>query len=200
MRARKPQPAAGFPALWDITPDGVWIPCAVTQNTLMVEWGYAAARLFGFGDRSYKINRLYVEFENVAAPEDPVSTPAYDEFELRDYYDNLVAPRDYLRIPLEGDPQLFIGTGYENYFTSGETGNALLFKGVTQGAVGVNGVPFSNGTNSKIFGVGLVAAPVDGDKTQDVLICRAYYAEAAQKLKPASGEVGISWPLTFKPV
>ena len=200
MTARKrPTRPPGIAGIYDISPTGVWLPHAFTHNSRKVESGFSAARLFGFGDRSYKINRMYVEFENVADPSDPVAVPSYDAYDLRSYYDNLSGTRDFLRIPLEGDPQLSIASGYADYFEDGATGNSLLFRAVTQGSVGMNGLTYSNGANSKVYGLALVAAPVDADKTQDVLICRAYFEVADQKLKAASGENGLSWAIVFAP-
>lgn len=198
-RRRRRSGPQGRYTIYDINEQGVWTPLFTRQNTLMVSWGYAAAKLFGSGDRNYRINRMYIEFENVASSGDLVSVPTYDEYDGRAYYDNLASPRDYLRVPLIGTPEIFIADGFENYFTEGADGNALRFFAQTVGTAGINGRTFSDSVNSKIFGVALVAAPEDGDRTQDVLISRGYYATDEQKLKSASGQIGVGWELKFEP-
>lgn len=199
MARRRKRPYGRY-TIFDIDQRGRWTPLFAKDNTLMVSWGFAAAKLFGAGDRNYRINRAYIEFENVASPGNTVSVPAYDKFDSRSYYDNLSSPRDYLRVPLIGQPELFIGSGYENYFTAGVDGNALRFFAQSVGTSGINGRTFSDSVNSKVFGVALVASPVDGDRTQDVVVSRGYFATSQQKLKASSGQIGIGWELVFEPV
>lgn len=185
--------------LFDITPAGLWVPRFIKRNTLMVSWGFAAARALGFGDRKYRIRKIYVEFENVADPDDEISIPSYSAYDGLSYYTGLVAPQDYLRIDTLGEPTLSIGAGFEEFFTDGETGNQLLFRGQTTGTEGANGVEFSSGVNSKIFGIALVAAPDDADPTQDVIVSRGYFDTGNQLVKAASGQVGVTWSLLFRP-
>jgi len=167
--------------------------------TQMVNSGWAIAKSLGLGDRDYMINRLYIEFENVAAPANPVSIPSFNNTDGLSYYQNLVAPQDYLSVPLLGTPQLGIVSGYESYFTAGVDGNQLTFTAQTAGSVGINGVTFSNALNSKIFGIALVAAPDSGDMTKDILIARGYYTVANQLIVPAAGQVHVSATLEFTP-
>lgn len=189
----------GRVTLWEITANGLWVrPCEIA-NTLMATFGWAACRLFGYGDVSYKINYMYIEYENVADPADPVTTPTYDNMDTRAYFDTLVAPQSYLRVPLNRAPDLQIAPGYSSIFTEGVDGNRLVFYGQTAGTSGMNGLAFSSAVNSKIFGVALVAAPVTADYTQDVIIARAYYDAASQPVKQTAGQVGITWGLTFQP-
>jgi len=192
-------PVSGRYTLWDIDAYDHWTPLFSRQNTLMTTWGFAAARLFGYGDTSYKISRIYVEYENVASPGDAVAVPTFDVDDGRAYYDNLVAPQDYLRIPLSGLPDTQIASGFENVFTEDVDGNKLIFAGQTSGTAGENSVAFSDSVNSKVFGLALVAAPDDADKTKDVIVSRGYYPTADQKVKQASGQIGVTWELIFKP-
>jgi hypothetical protein len=185
--------------LWEISEAGLWTPLFSRENTLMATFGWAACRLFGFGDTDYRISRVYIEYENVTLPADPVTPPSYDANDSRSYYDNLSSPRDYLRVPVIGNPDVQIASGYEGLFTEGVDGNKLVFFAQTAGTSGENGVAFSNAVNSKVFGLALVAAPVDSDKTQDVIITRGYYATADQKVKDASAQIGVTWELDFKP-
>jgi hypothetical protein len=192
-------PIEGWMTLWDVRPDGLWLPIAKKRNNLMVTYGMAAAMLFGFGDSSYRINRFYVEYENVGNPNDVVSVPAYDVWDTRSYYEDLAAPRDYLRIPVLGSPTLSIAAGYEDYFSE-DQGNKLTFVGMTSGSSGMNGLDFSDSVNSKVFGLALVASPDSGDRTKDVIVTRGYYSTGQQKVKASSGQIGVSWELIFKPV
>ena len=194
-----PSPFEGWYTVYDISPDGVWIPRFRKRNTLMVSHGFAYAQLLGNGDRSYRISKLYVEFENTVGA---VSEPSYSAFDSREYYDNLVAPKDYLRLDVLGAPRISIVPGYEAYFNAANgEGNRLTVTGQTSGAVGENGLEFSDAVNSRVYGLALVAAPQDGDKTKDILITRGYWTDGGdQAEKQASGQIAVSWDLDFKPV
>ena len=185
----------GHYTVYDISPYGVWTPRFRRKNTLMVSWGFAAAQALGFGDTDYKIDKMYMEFENTASP---VSAPSFVNTDGREYYDNLVAPKDYLRVDT-ADPTLQINAAQAAFFTEGVDGNQLLFRAQSTGTTGVNGVAFSDAGPSRVYGLALVAAPVEADRTQDVLITRAYFASADQVTKQASGQIGITWELTFTP-
>jgi len=167
-----------------------------SPNTQMVTSGFAEARALGLGDATYKISKVYVEFENNAGA---VTPPTFVNTEGRSYYTGLVAPRDYLRVDLLGAPQLSIVPGYAAYFTAGVSGNRLTFLAQTAGSAGENGVGFSNALNSTVFGVALVAAPDDSDKSKDVIVARGYYAVANQLKKPSGGQLTIGWELDFIP-
>ena len=180
-------------------PSGVLVPLFTKHNTQMITSGHAIARTLGMGDISYKINRMYVEFENVATPATAVSVPSFSAAEDRGYYAALAAPKDYLRVPLLGAPTLGILSGYEAFFTDGVDGNMLTFLSQTEGSIGMHGVTFSNVLNSKVYGLAMVAAPSASDETQDVIVTRDYYDVADQQIKPASGQLTISWELGFPP-
>lgn len=185
--------------LWDISKAGLWTPLFTSKNTLMATFGWAACRLFGYGDTDYRISHVYIEYENVTLPADPVTVPSYDADDGRGYYDNLVSPQDYLRVPITGVPATQIATGYESLFTDGVDGNKLVFFAQTAGTTGENGVAFSNAVNSKVFGIALVSVPTEADKTKDVLITRGYFAVSDQKVKDASAQIGVTWEIEFKP-
>jgi hypothetical protein len=61
----------------------------------------------------------------------------------------------------------------------------------------VHGRLFSASANSKVCGVALVAAPVFGDRTQDVIFARTYYDTSQQVIKPPSAQIGIGWDIIF---
>jgi hypothetical protein len=186
-------------SVYDVDAAGKWHFRFSKSNLLMVSWGMAAARSLGFGDVAYKIDKVYVEFENVTLPGDAVTIPSFTKFDGRDYYDGLTSPQDYLRLTTDGDPTLQIASGYEDYFTEGTDGNSLHFRAQTSGTAGINGVAFNDSANSKAFGLALVASPVEGDRTQDIVVTRGYWDVADQVLKQASGQIGVTWDLTFKP-
>jgi len=185
--------------LYNLTAEGKLVPLITKRNSLMVTWGFAAAKSLGMGNPAYAISQVYIEYANVAAPLDVVSTPSFTVYEGRTYYTTLTPPRDYLRVPLHGEPTLDIATGYESYFTAGVDGNQLLFLSQTAGSAGENGLPFSNALNSKVYGVALVSSPDIDDASQDIIVSRAYYSAAEQQLKQVSGQIVVSWKLKFLP-
>lgn len=180
----------------------LFVPMHTQSNQIQYKWGFAAARALGFkkqaGRLDYAISAMYIEFENVPDPNDPVTIPTYDRDEGRTYYDSLLgsSTRDYLRVALRMEPALSIAPGYEDYFEEGE-GNMLTLFALSAGATGVHGKTFSSGVNSKICGFALVATPVFADATQDVIVARTYLAEANQQVKDASANAGVTWELIF---
>lgn len=174
-------------------------PLFVQKNQIQLSWGAIACQCIGLGNRSYRINAMYLEYENVADPDDPVTVPTYERGDGLDYYQNLVytSDRDYLRVPLLLQPSIGIEPGFEDYFTEGVDGNRLTFHTQSQGTEGANGKPFSSGANSKIFGVALVATPVFEDPTKDIVLARTYFDVDDQTLKLASSQVGVTWDVVF---
>jgi hypothetical protein len=143
---------------------------------------------------------MYIEFSNVTDPADAVSLPSFTRDEGLSYYTGLSgsSTNDYLRVPLIGQPTISIETGFESYFTEGVDGNLLTFFAQSAGGTGVHSKTFANGSNSKIFGAALVAAPVNADPTKDIVFSRAYFASADQTVKQTSSQVGITWELPFE--
>jgi hypothetical protein len=183
---------------WDLVhEDGAKEFLLDKKNNTVVEYGHILARALGFGD--LRINAMYFEFENVTLVGDAVAIPTDYEYEGVDYYNDLEASsvRDYLRVPLSAAPAIGIATDYEDYFTEGETGNLLSFYAQTSGTAGVHGTTFANGSNSKLFGVALVAAPVWADPTQDFVFARGYVLTAEQLIKPTSSQLAATWKVPF---
>jgi hypothetical protein len=183
--------------------NGLYLPYAQKPNQIQYTWGFCAAQQLGYkrqpGRRDYSIAGMYIEYENVADPDDPVSIPTYGREEGLEYYADLLGSgvRDYIRVPLRMEPALSIAAGYESYFTAGDNGNQLTFFALSTGATGVHGKTFSSAVNSKIFGFALVAMPVPGDRTQDVIVARTYLDEADQQVKEASAQAGVTWEVIF---
>lgn len=149
------------------------------------------------GDNDCPINCIYIEYENVAGPGDTATAPAATTTEGLEYYDNLPDGQDFIRAPLLGLPPLSIASGYSPYFGDGE-GNTVTFSAMTAAVAGELGRPFTNGANSKVYGLALVCVQDWTDRSRDVVVQRAYYAdEPDQVLKPASGSFQVTYPITF---
>ena len=168
-------------------------------NQIQYDWGAIATRCIGKGERNYRVSAMYIEFENVASPGNAVAIPTYERSEGRSYYQDLQdsVNRDFLRIPLLYEPSVRIQAGREDYFEEGLTGDVLRFAAQSQGSVGFHGKTFSAGTNSKVFGVALVATPVFSDPTQDLIFARTYFQTSEQLVVAASKSVGITWDVNF---
>lgn len=168
------------------------------KNQIQVFWGNIFSKLLQ-GDQDYRISALYMEYKNVATPATTVSAPAFTEYAGVSYYTGLssVANTDFLRTSLIQTPTLGIVTGYESYFTEGVSGNQLTFYAQSSGTTGVHSKAFANASNSKVYGVALVATPVIADYTQDVIMARTYFIAANQVLKQSASQIGVSWTLKF---
>jgi len=189
----------GRVSLFRVWPEGISDLLTTKCNQIQDTWGMIAAMCIGFGNRSYRVSGLYIEYENMGNPDDPVTPPEFERSAGIEYYSDLVynSLRDYLRVPLIQTPMLGIEAGYENIFTEGETGNKLTFFTQTQGTTGVHGKPFSDSANSKVFGVALVAIPTFQDSTKDVILARTYFDAADQVAKLPSSQIGVSWDVSF---
>lgn len=187
----------GVVTLFDIDEEtGFLLPGRTKSNQIQYKWAHIIAQLLGFGESAYKINAMYLEFENVASPGDAVATPSFDRSEQADYYAGLSGSRDFLRVPILGQPDLAVAPGYEDYFSDGE-GNRLTWFAQSVGSSGFRGLPFGYGNNSKVFGVALVSAPVWTDQARDIVFGRTYYDADNQISKQAGRQVGVSWQQTF---
>lgn len=173
---------------------------ATQLNSHLYEWGHIVARTLA-GDRSYRINAMYVEYENVASPGDTVSIPTFDRAGGVDYYQTSLESsptRDFLRVPLIAVPEISIEDGFEDYFEAEVSGNKLTVFAQTQGSSGFHGRAFNDVSNSKVCGAALVSARDWQDPSQDRVFARAYYDVAAQAVKSASSQFGVSWEVAFK--
>lgn len=188
----------GLVRLWKTRLSGLMVPVATTRNQRQYSWGFIAARAIGMGDANYQVDAMYIEFENVAAPADPITPPTYGRDEGLEYYDGLSSSgtKDYIRTALASTPMLGVKSGFEDYFGTNE-GNKLTFFAQTAGATGVHGKTFSNAANSKIYGAALIATPVFIDPTRDVVFARSYFEIAEQVVKEASSQIGITWEISF---
>lgn len=171
---------------WTLCSD--WLP-----NLVLYSWGAIVGRLLTAGDSAYRINGMYIEYENVANPNDTVSTPSFTRSynSGRPYYDSLASSssRDYLRLGLSASR--LDSTDAASY----PGGNLAVFLARTAGSQGVHGRAFSHTNNSKICGGALVAMPELNDPTRDIVLSRFYLPTAQQMVKPADVHVGLEWKL-----
>jgi hypothetical protein len=190
----------GLNRLFLVDATGLWTPepVAVAYNTRQVAAGWLIAACVGLRDPNFAVNCVYLEYANVADPAAPVAAPSFATTDGRAYYDNLASTpdRDYLRVPLSITPTISIVPGQEAYFAAG-TGNVVTWFAQSAGTVGANGKPFSSAANSKLYGVALVAAPVLGDRSRDVLLARSYYDAGGQQVKPPGGQFGVQYSQPF---
>jgi hypothetical protein len=189
----------GRVGLWHVRDSGLVEPITYKANQIQYDWGFIAARCIGMGDRSYAVRFMYIEYENVADPDDPVTVPSFGRDEGRDYYDQLsmTGTRDYLRVALITQPAIGVVPGYEDYFLDPEVGNKLTFFAQSSGSAGMGMVPFGAGSNSKIYGAALVAAPAPNDPSRDRIFSRAYFDVAEQTVKEVSSQIGVTWEIAF---
>jgi hypothetical protein len=157
----------------------------VIQRSNLVLYGAAdILALLISGNPDYKLNVMYIEFQNTGGP--PVSPPSFDRSGGRLYYDGLSAS-DYLRVPIVAPPALSpSGAQYE--------GNQATFFAVTEGLAGVHSTPFN--TTSVVYGAALVAAPDIGDQSRDVVFSRVY-TEIGSIQKEVGHEIGVTWTIRF---
>ena len=169
------------------------------HNEWMDTWGVIAAACIGLGDLRYKLNAIYVEYENLSNPANTVVVPTIDCTIGVRYYNqlNLVANRDYLRLPIVRRPQYFLANGTHVAVDIPEgMGNGVVLTVDTTGVAGIHGRPFGVGNNSKIIGLAAAATPVWADPTSDIVFSRAYWTGASQVLL-TSATWSLSYQLAF---
>jgi len=189
-------PPLGFVKIYKVDElNNIWLPVedGYLPNLVLYDWGAAAIRLFATGEQRYRISMMYIEFENVSNPSDPVTAPTMTRSDSNTYYNSLSGNpvRDYLRVPILGhqlsssDQTLYPKKNVVNFFAQ------------TAGTSGVHGKPFSDTNNSKVFGMALVAAVDELDPTKDIIISRFYLPTAQQQLKAPNTQIGVEWRLQF---
>ena len=160
------------------------------RNTILFEGADILALLIA-GQSDYNVSAMYIEYENLASPGDPITPPTFDRSGGVAYYNGLGASPtiDFLRVPITVSPAFSTsGTDYEN--------NIVTFFGVTEGTVGFHGKTFSPSSNSAVFGAALVAAPDLQDQSQDKVYARTYTG-IDKVLKQTGFEIGVTWQARF---
>lgn len=163
------------------------------HNDILYEWGAIIGNLLLRKGLNYGISHLYIEYENVDDPDDPVVTPTVtrDPEEGVSYYNGQVTSptRDYLRVPLTA------GVLNVSDTINFPKGNVPTFFAMTSGVTGVHGKTFSDSVNSKVFGGALVAAVDENDAAQDLVLSRFYFTASQQVAKAQNSQIGIEWQL-----
>lgn len=168
----------------------LWNPITAWSNNLVLyEWATIAGKLLNGSGINYSIGGMYLEFENTSGT---ASAPTFDRSRTISYYNNLSAPRDYLRVSLTSTQLLSSDSSLY------PTGNQCVFFSRSSGLEGVHGETFSDSVDSKIFGASLVAFVDDTDATQDLLLSSIYFEAASQQEKLPTSQIGIEWELTLQ--
>lgn len=143
------------------------------------------------GNPEFAVDAMYLEFQNLVSPSDPITPPAFDRTGGVAYYNGLSGSpnRDFLRVPLTVSP--LITPANANY-----AGNQITFFGISEGTIGFEGKPFNPAVNSAVFGAALIATPDFGDQSQDVVFSRVY-AGIDKILKEVGFEIGVTWTIRF---
>ena len=195
----------GRVTLWNVDDaTGLRTPIVSKSNQIQYSWGFIAAKQLGYRRNAerhdYHISGMYMEYENQAEPETPISVSTFERDLGLAYYNSLATSedRDYLRVPLRLEPTLTIATGFSSYFVEGQSGNQLTFFAQTSGTSGVNGKLFGASVNSKVYAAALVATPVFSDRTQDVIFARTFFDVGDQTTKEPSSQIGITWDISFE--
>ena len=134
--------------------------------------------------RNYATLMAYIEFANLGEPVDPVPTIARDEG--LSYYNSLTAPYDYLRLPIA---LTAVESSDETLYPDG---NISVFHLHTSGSVGYkNALSFTEGAGSYVYGGAILAAPVPGDSTKDLLLARFVLPPESQIPKVFGKEITL---------
>lgn len=132
---------------------------------------------------------LYLEYTNTSAPSYPNagSVPGFSD--PKTYYSGLGVSSNYLRVPAIKDPNVQLNN------SSPYSATVNFFGQSSSTATGVNqsGAAFGNGVIC--YGAALVLAPSEQDKTQDLVIARAYFTDAPLT-KTSSSELFVTFPFS----
>ncbi len=150
------------------------------------------ARRLRADSAKYALAMMYVEFENVADPEDTVTPPSFSADDGVEYYSGLTGTRDYLRVPVVWNADLE-STDAESY----PDGNKAVAMAFPVEGTGENGLTFGAAANSKIVGGAIVATPEPSDASQDLLFLRFYLEDDEQFLHLADGQSILRIGLPF---
>lgn len=180
----------GFCTIWAELPDGRRVRHHAQRNLLVYSAGEAFAR--ALAGQAYYPRGVYMQFENLADPEDPITviSPAVEDTAA--LFPALTSDFDFVRA------ELTMPAALETYGTSYENNQAHYYASIPATASSYNGnLTLSPANNSAVIGAGLVAIPSMADQTQDILIARI----ATPKLLLKTGmRVGIEWQIACTPV
>ena len=153
------------------------------------QWAVIIGKLLATGDPRYRISGMYLEFCNLDTPGIAAPIPSLDVPHDRQYYAQLSAPYDYLRVPLTSAE--LISQDSERH----PDGDTLVLLARSQGLQGVNGLPFSESSNSVIIGGALIALIDERNASQDLVAQAFYYDEAEQQPKLDRSQNAVEWTI-----
>ncbi len=131
------------------------------------------------GDKAGQVNTLYLEYENVGAPEIDVTTSTFEKSEGCEHYTALSGNADFIRQALLIQPVAKPGS--------------ITFSALVGNETGYHGLTFGTGVHSRIYSMALVAAK-NNDQTQDLVFARKNWPTT--KIK-SSDDIYIEWTISF---
>jgi hypothetical protein len=151
------------------------------HNDVVYTGGDVIAQLLA-GKSNYRISHVYFEYENTAGTPSAGAVARTDRAaDIHGY----TAPRDIIRAALIAEPLIEAADGDHD-------GNQVTFHALTTSSTGLlNSLPFSAGSDSKIFAVCLVAAPAGSNHLQDVLYARFVLSTAVPVT--GGGQASCTW-------
>lgn len=153
---------------------------SVEANNLVVYTGGDVIAQLLAGNSEYRISHMYFAYENTAgAP----TAPAPTRSSTTTFYSGLIAPQDYLRAATLQPPTITAADANHN-------GNRATFTAIANSVAGENGTPYGAANNSKVWNVGLVAAPT-GAVAGDVLY--ASFTLPTEIPAAGSGQISATW-------
>lgn len=194
-----PQSHSGEAKLFLHPPDGPPIELAAAKNLWPYTYAHAIVSTLAAGG-PFCPSVIYVEFENVASSGASVAVPASARSQGVEYYLGLSSSptKDYLRIAIaSSQPARDNSYSGTQYLPAGMF-NQLIYQALVYGSAGVNGKPFSNAANSKVYGTAVAVTPVPGDRTRDVVWACDYFAVSDQWIAPTVGSYQVQHALTFQ--
>lgn len=134
----------------------------------------------------FALNGMYAEYQNTAGVPAAIAPARADTAATVDDDADAVADADYMRFALSTGP------GYSASAVE-YAHNRLTLHGLISGSVGVNGVAYGAGNNSKIRGLGLVH--LGATAADDLLFARASIAPAVAI--PSGLSLMVQWVITL---
>jgi hypothetical protein len=151
-----------------------------SHNLVVYNGGDIIAKLLG-GNEEYRISHMYFAYENTVGVPAPPAAARSDTAATT--FHALAPPDDFLRAPVLDPPQ-YQAADANHLF------NRVIFNAIASDTVGVLGLPFGAANNSKVYGVGLIAAPT-GAYLGDLLY--AYFVLPTALPAAGSGQISASW-------
>lgn len=152
-----------------------------STNLVVYNGGDIIAKLLG-GASEYAISHMYFAFENTAGAPAPPAAARTDTAD--DQFWSLVAPQDFIRAQIL-TPVTYDATDADHLF------NRVTFYSISTATAGENGTSFGAAHDSKVYGLGLVAAPGATPSSDDLLY--AHYILPSALPAAGSGQISATW-------